>query len=162
MATERRVPLIWGSIEIQIVFLHYSVLSHRQNPYPERSLFHMIRYRPNFSKIVRGYFSGVNHAITSVSAKWYLRLSHVRCWLSLLIGYQPWSVYTYFTCDVISVRYKEKRTLLMTSQIDCDGRLLFLPMRCDRVTPCFYNDLDQMKGIAGTFRIWKRFTIWQI
>ena len=43
-------------------------------------------------------------------------LSHARCWLSFLIGYQPWSIYMYITFDVISVKYNEKKTPLMASQ----------------------------------------------
>ena len=48
--------------------------------------------------------------------KIYIYLSHAPCWFSLLIGLQPWNMEPYLTFYVISVRYKDKGTSLMTSQ----------------------------------------------
>ena len=44
---------------------------------------------------------------------------------------------------------------------DHDRRQLSLPLRCDRATLCFYDDLDQIKGISEILKLRKRLGIWQ-
>ena len=74
-------------------------------------------------------------------------LSHARCWLSLLIGEQPWSVYTYLTFDAISVRYKETGASLMTIKT-----VIHFSFHCD-APKCFYNDWGQIKCIGGNINL---------
>ena len=42
-----------------------------------------------------------------------------------------------------------------------DHQPLFLPLRCNQVTLCLYNDLSQIKGIAGISKLQKHFRMWQ-
>ena len=61
-------------------------------------------------------YQTLSPATVKWSRKGYHVLSHAPCWFSLLIGKRPWNMEPYLTFDVISVRYKDKRTSLMTSQ----------------------------------------------
>ena len=92
-----------------------------------------------------------------------LSLSHAPCWFSLLIGWQPWNMEPYLTFDVISVRYKDKGTSLMTSEWRFrPPRPLSLPLRYYLVTLCLYGDLGQINVIARIFKLRKRFRMSQI
>ena len=69
----------------------------------------------------------------------------------------------YLTFDVISVRYKDKGTSLMTSQWRFRPRRpLSLPLRYDLVTLCLYGDLGQVNVKAGILKLRKRFRMSQI
>ena len=69
----------------------------------------------------------------------------------------------YLTFDIISVRYKDKGTSLMTSQWRFQPRRpLSLPPRYDLVTLCLCGDLGQINVIAGILKLRKRFRMSQI
>ena len=69
----------------------------------------------------------------------------------------------YLTFDVISARYKDKGTSLMTSQWRFRPRSpLSLLLRYDLVTLCLYGDLGQINVIARILKLRKRFRMSQI
>ena len=47
------------------------------------------------------------------------------------------------------------------SRGDHDRRPFSLSLRCDWATLCLCDDLDKIKGIAGVWKLWERFRIWQ-
>ena len=81
-------------------------------------------------------------------------LIHTADWL------KPWHLKAYLMLDVISMRYKEIGSSLITSQWRC--RPLSLPLGYDPSTLRWYGDFGKNIGMAGVVKLRKRFTIWQI
>ena len=67
-------------------------------------------------------------------------------------------VYTHISCFTSSgwdIKRKERH------HGDHNHHPLFLLLQCGRVTLCLYNDLGQLKGIAGILKLWKHIKMWQ-
>ena len=71
-----------------------------------------------------------------------------------------WSRISRLTSSAWDIKTKERHWWRHNG--DSDRRPLSLPLRYDLVTPCLYDDLDQINVIAGILKLRKRFRMLQI